>query len=200
MGGSNGKQSYWRDTEFLKEHEEGSQLIDKILDGYRPLLKNDYNAYRNHCQRVYQFALYIMEKPTDVSSFQKLAISLAFHDLGIWTANTVDYIDPSRALAKSYLQNNSLTQWETEIDDMVEKHHQLLQGTLKDNSLPEVVRRADLVDFSWGWVKNGVPSSIIQKVQNSYKNEGFHARLVVLASAWFFRHPLNPAPMLRWSS
>jgi hypothetical protein len=194
------QQPAWRDTFFLQEQKSGSDMIDQILEPFRPVMKEDYLPYRNHCQRVYQFALYLMPKPTDMNDFKKIAICLAFHDLGIWTDSTVDYIDPSRKLAMNYLDKNSLTEWKTEIDSMVDKHHQFLQGTIPDNSLTEVIRKADLVDFSCGLVKHGVSKEVIRQVQSNYANAGFHFRLLQLASAWFLRHPLNPAPMLRWSS
>lgn len=193
---------FWRDSDYLEEQKAGLELIDAILEPYRPQMKGDYQAYRNHCVRVYNFALYLMKKPSNPrDDIKKIAIALAFHDLGIWTDNTVDYIDPSRKLAKDYLiKENLSSNWGEEIDLMIAAHHQILQGSLPNDSLAEIIRRADLVDFSWGFVRNGLPKEIIQKVQGAYANAGFHWRLMQLASGWFIHHPTNPAPMLRWSN
>jgi|Transcript_15033 hypothetical protein len=203
MGGKQSQEtkSYWRDTELLQEQQEGAQLLDSILESYRPKMGADFFGYRNHCHRVFCFALYLIPNaPSDKDAIKKIAIALAFHDLGIWTASTVDYIDPSRRDALQYLEANNLLGWKEEVDVMIERHHQILQGSLPSDSLAEVIRRADLVDFSLGFVKNGLPASVVERVRASYANEGFHWRLVQLAAAWFIRHPLNPAPMMRLTS
>lgn len=193
--------SFWRDTELIAEQREGAELLDSILETFRAQIGRDFPAYRNHCQRVFCFALYILPRPpSDSDVIKKIAVALAFHDLGIWSAGTVDYIDPSRRDALAYLKSRGLESWHQDVDAMIEFHHQVLRGSLSSDSLADVIRRADLVDFSLGIVKSGLPASVVRRVQASYANEGFHWRLVQLAAAWFLRHPLNPAPMIRWSN
>jgi hypothetical protein len=83
---------------YLTEQREAVELIDNILEEYRDIIKEDFLlGYRNHCQRVFAFYLYLLPEPYDPSVLQMSAIAVAFHDdIGIWTDSTVDYIDPSR--------------------------------------------------------------------------------------------------------
>lgn len=194
--------AHWKESKYLAEQVEGSHLLDTILEKYRPKIGNDYSGYRNHCQRVYAYSIYLTENVPRSSAeateiFEKFAIAVSFHDIGLWTANTVDYIDPSEAEAMRYLDSIDRVSWKEEISLMITRHHQILQGSLVTGSLAEIFRKADLVDFSWGWIRHGVPRSVIISVQDNFKNAGFHLRLLQRATEWFFQHPLNPAPMMR---
>jgi hypothetical protein len=62
----------------------------------------------------------------------------------------------------------------------------------------EVFRKGDLVDFSLGIVKCGLPNWLIQRVKERFPNAGFHKRLIQLELRWVSRHPLNPLPILKW--
>jgi hypothetical protein len=193
------RETFWRDTKYLTEQREAVELIDNILEEYRDIMKEDFLGYRNHCQRVFAFYLYLLPEPYDPSVLQMSAIAVAFHDIGIWTDSTVDYIDPSRKVARDYLVYKHLNHWINEVDLMIERHHQILQGELEDNSTSNVFRKADLADFSLGFVPNGVPVYIIRELQAAYPNEGFHTRLMQLALGRLWTHPFSPAPMMRWS-
>lgn len=198
--------SYWRDFKFIDEQRQGSELIDKVLEPYKERMQDDYIRYRNHCQRVFTFTMYFMAEPIDSShatnEISKVSIAVAFHDIGIWSHNTVDYIDPSRQEAEQYIKNNipvdKQAEWAKDIDIMIERHHQILASDLPEISpIAEAFRKADLVDFSLGFIRSELPLEVMRAVLASYANEGFHYRLVQLAAAWFIRNPFNPAPMMR---
>lgn len=193
--------SAWWEKEFIQEQVEAVELIDTILTEYKDIIKVDYFPYRNHCQRVFRYYVYLLpkEKVNVLEALKKGAIAVAFHDIGIWTSNTLAYLDPSSALAKEYLEKNNLESWTGEICQMIEDHHKLLQGDLPSDGLVETFRRADFVDFNWGWLTtHGIPYNLTYQTQGIYPNEGFHYRLFQLALDWFPSHPLNPAPMLKW--
>ena len=76
-----------------------NDTIDNILNTYRSELGENYDLYRNHVYRVYNFALTQLDPNAEL---EKLSIAAAFHDLGIWTNNTLDYIEPSAQLAREY--------------------------------------------------------------------------------------------------
>ncbi|MCH2056416.1 MAG: hypothetical protein MK214_07345 [Thalassotalea sp.] len=63
--------------------------------------------------------------------------------------------------------------------------------------LAEVFRKADLVDFSLGLVKNGVSRSFVKAVKSAIPNAGFHKTLMRFTFIQLGRHPLNPVPMMR---
>lgn len=176
--------------------EERIPLLEKILGKWKNEIGNDYAGYKNHVYRMIHFCF--AQNTFKTEEREKIIIAGCFHDLGIWSNDTFDYLPPSVALAKDYLRQNNLEQWIPEIEMMIDMHHKL--GKYQDNQSPliEVFRKGDLVDFSLGFVKCGLPQSYIKSVKARFPNAGFHKRLVKLAGGWFCRHPLNPLPVLKW--
>ena len=99
---------------------------------------------------------------------------------------------------KEYLKQNNLEQWTSEIELMIDMHHKIRKYQDQRYPLVEVFRRGDLVDFSLGVVKRGLPKTYIKTVKDQFPNAGFHKRLVQLAKGWFARHPLSPLPFMKW--
>lgn len=128
---------------------------------------------------------------------EKVAIATAFHDLGIWTAGTLDYLPPSMELARAYLSKASRVEWVEEIDEMILWHHKLTPRRASRSRLAEPFRRADLADFSMGALRSGLPRSLVRERHAAFPDAGFHARLVKLVCARVVRHPLSPLPMMR---
>ena len=176
--------------------EERIPLLEEILGAWKKELGNDYAGYKNHVYRMIHFC-FALHVCTDEER-KKIIIAGGFHDLGIWTNSTVDYLPPSINLAKEYLKQNSLEQWVPEIELMIDMHHKCRKYQDVRYPLVEVFRRGDLVDFSLGLVKWGLPASYIQSVKDRFPNAGFHKRLVQLAGGWFSRHPLSTPPFMKW--
>lgn len=176
--------------------DESFPLLDAILEQWKPVIGDDYDGYRNHVQRMVRFCCALRECSDEEK--QKIMIAAAFHDIGIWIENTVDYIPPSIPPAMEYLQAHDLESWSREIEQMISEHHKLTK--FKDASMPlvEVFRQGDLVDFSFGTVKFGLPPGLIKHVKKQFPNAGFHKGLARRAGRWFLKHPLNPAPMMKW--
>jgi len=170
--------------------------LDEILDDWRELIGADYQGYRNHAHRMIQFFLAL--KACSEEEKQKIIIAGAFHDIGIWIDDTLDYIPPSRVPARTYLEAKGLAAWSTEIELMIEQHHKM--RTFKDDRTPlvEIFRKADLVDFSLGLFRCGLAKSEVDEIRSSLPNAGFHWMLVKRAIRWFVKHPLDPAPMFKW--
>ncbi len=172
-------------------------LVDEVLGGWKDVIGRDYVGYRNHVYRMIHFCVAQLDCSGEVT--EKIIIAGCFHDLGIWSNRTFDYLPPSVALAKDYLSRNGLEDWIPEIELMISTHHKL--GRYDDetnNPLVEVFRRGDLVDFSLGLVKWGLPKTYIKGIQSQFPNAGFHRCLVRVASGWFLKHPLNPLPVVKW--
>ena len=171
-------------------------LLEEIFAGYRAELGPDYPGYRNHVYRMIHFCLAL--HPCSEEERKKVVIAAAFHDMGIWVDHTVDYLPPSMALARSYLQKIGLDGWVDEIESMIDLHHKLRQVHDAERPLVEVFRRGDLVDFSLGMVTWGLPRAYINQVKAQFPNAGFHKRLMQLAGSWFAKHPLSPPPFVKW--
>jgi len=51
---------------------------------------------------------------------------------------------------------------------------------------------------SRGLRRFGLPRPFIAAVATTWPNAGFHRRLVQLTVDQFWKHPLNPLPMVKW--
>lgn len=65
----------------------------------------------------------LSDKELGEEDSQKLQIALAFHDLGLFTDNTVDYLPPSMTLADEY--HTKQAKFRDEILLMIEQHHKI---------------------------------------------------------------------------
>ena len=173
-----------------------SALLDELLEGYRPVLGADYDAYRNHCLRLFNFCTALTGD--DKEAEHKIAVAAAFHDLGIWTEKTLDYLAPSQLLAQRYLEKNFKASWCKEIDAMISEHHKLTRYRLNLSWLVEAFRKADLIDLTGGLIRFRLPDDFVSDVLDAYPNAGFHKILARLALKRLKTHPFSPLPMMKW--
>lgn len=171
-------------------------LVEKILGEWKNLIGNDYEGYKNHVYRMIYCCFLLKE--CDSEEQEKIIIAGCFHDIGIWIENTVDYIPPSLPPARNYLKHRGLESWIPEIELMISEHHKIMPYKDDTYSLVELFRKGDLVDFSFGLFRFGLPNDDIERLKAQFPNAGFHANLARLAAQWFPRHPFNPAPMMKW--
>jgi hypothetical protein len=157
-------------------------------------LAGDLAAYRGH---VYRMLHYCRALARADERDEELAVAAAFHDLGIWSAGTFDYLGPSAALARDFLRATGRARWEEGVSRMILLHHKLTPCRGAADALVEAFRRADLADLTWGALPGGVPRAVIREATARWPNAGFHRRLVEIGCSWLLRHPLRPLPMLR---
>lgn len=174
---------------------ERAALLDEILDSWREALGEDFTAYRNHCYRVLNFCLAFGAGGAE--TMDKVCVAAGFHDLGIWVNGTLDYLGPSRRLAREYLAVANRADWTAEIETMIELHHKLTKYRANADWLVEPFRRADWVDVTSGRRRFGLSPTAVSEVLVAFPNAGFHKRLVALTKQRFMRHPLSPLPMMR---
>ena len=160
------------------------------------MIKDDFEGYRNHITRMLNFCHYLLP---DISSedSKKIQIAAVFHDIALWTHDRVDYLIPSYQDCQHWLDNNGLSAWKEEIQIIIDMHHLITEYTGPYARLAEVFRKADLIDFSLGIVKNGVSRSFIKEVKSTIANSGFHKTLIRFTLIQISRNPLNPLPMMR---
>jgi hypothetical protein len=170
--------------------------VDEVLDDHASELGPDLIAYRNHVYRVVNLCLAIVgDRHVEL---EKIAVAAVFHDLGIWTNHTFDYIAPSVALAREHLAARGLADWIPEIEAMIVDHHKVTSSRADPRSLAESFRRADWIDVSRGLRRFGLPRTFIAAVAAAWPSAGFHRRLVELTIDRFWKHPLTPLPMVKW--
>ena len=168
-------------------------FIEEVLSRHAAALGAYYAAYRNHVYRVYNLSLqlYRLTKPEEAS----LAIAAAFHDLGIWAANTFDYLPPSVTLAQAYAAEMGLGAQAEQIAAIINNHHKL--SRFKSNALAEAFRKADLIDLSLNVFRFGIKGSYLKELNRAYPGRGFHRFIFGKILKNILRHPLNPLPMVR---
>jgi hypothetical protein len=169
--------------------------LDEVLDGHAGVLGGDFTAYRNHAYRVLN--LCVAQPAGADAELDKTAIAAAFHDLGIWTDGTFDYLQPSVRLARAHLVRAGRSAWEPEITEMILQHHRIsgYRGAL--GPLVEAFRRADWVDVSRGLFAFGLSRKLIRAVFSTWPDAGFHKRLLQLELTRLRTHPWSPLPMVR---
>ena len=169
-------------------------IIEEILSQYKNILGADFNTYRNHVHRV--FALCLKIDPVGQNE-EKYAIASAFHDLGIWTNDTFDYLEPSIALASNYLDQIGRKNWQEEISLIIDMHHKRSKYIGENEKTVETFRRADWIDVTKGLKLFGIPRVDYIGIKEEYPILGFHKFLVIQTFRNLLKSPFDPLPMFK---
>jgi hypothetical protein len=165
-------------------------IVDAVLDRHRDALGGDRSAYGNHVYRCITYhQLLLGFSIPDVA-----ALAWATHDLGIWTAGTLDYLAPSADLAAAYAGEFGIDDID-QLRALVTEHHRLRPV---EDRVTETFRQADLIDVSHGVLRHGIGRSTIRAAVDALPYNGFHAFLAKGLTGYAVRHPLRPLPMMRW--
>jgi hypothetical protein len=181
-------------------------LIEELFTEAGPVFGDDLAGYRGHVYRVYNLcrALAQSMEPSPpgpraaAERDRKIAVAAYFHDAGIWTADTFDYISPSVILAHGYLAEQGLECWEVELELMIRRHHKLTHIRDPAHGLVEAFRRADAVDLTLGLLRFGLDRRYVRAVRSALPNAGFHMTLTRLSLKRLASHPIDPLPMFEW--
>jgi hypothetical protein len=171
-------------------------LVDAVLDAHAGDVGRDLTAYRHHVYRVVNLAARF--GGGDAAWLERVQIAGAFHDLGIWTAGTFDYLEPSVHAATAFLAGTGRIGWTEPVVEAIRDHHKVTASRGPHAALAEPFRRADWTDVTLGGRRFGLSWADYRAVRDAWPDAGFHWRLVQLASARWRGHPLSPLPMLRW--
>jgi hypothetical protein len=171
-------------------------LVDRLLAPYAETLGRDFTGYRHHIHRVLNHFLALRGGAEPLP----LAVQLAapFHDLGIWTDGTFDYLGPSVRLARASLLAQGLEQHAGEVQALISEHHKLTPYRGPHAATVETYRRADTVDVSLGLQRFGLSRAHLRAVRQAWPDAGFHWRLAALTGRQFLHTPLRPLPMVHW--
>lgn len=172
-------------------------LLDELFAEGREVLGGDLDGYRNHAYRVFNLSRAFVERP-DASTNDRLAAAAYFHDVGIWTDDTFDYLAPSVANALAWLSRTGRDAWSSEVSRMIGQHHKLTPCREPEGELVEAFRRADWTDVTLGTRRFGADRAFVAEVRATFPNAGFHRRLLQLGLRRCRTHPLSPLPMLRF--
>ncbi len=168
--------------------------IDAVFAQYKTELGKQYTAYKNHVYRVFNLTLQAGDFTGDETD--AIAIAAAFHDIGIWTAHTFDYLKPSVELAKEYAEKNNKTEDIQLITELINNHHKLT--AYKQDKAVEAFRRADLIDLSLDLFTFGIKRKELRELNKAFPFEGFHRFIFGQIFKNIIRHPLNPLPIVKF--
>jgi hypothetical protein len=170
--------------------------LDRVLAAHAAALGDDFTAYRNHTYRVVN--LHAALAPCADAALEKVALAAAFHDLGIWTAHTFDYLAPSITLACDHLECAGHGDWRDTVAGMINEHHKIRRYQGANETFIEPFRRADWIDVSLGVLRFGLPRKQLREIMTRWPNAGFHHRLAQLTFKRLRTNPLSPIPVLKW--
>jgi hypothetical protein len=174
---------------IVKQH----LIIEALFATYSDVLGNDMEKYKNHVYRIFNYSLYLSKN----EEAEKYAIAAFFHDIGIWTNHTFDYLHPSIELAKKHLLQIQKNSWSEEIVLMIDQHHKISSYKGNFATTVEIFRKADWTDVSLGIIHFEVPAAFIQQVKTQFPYKGFHFFLIKLFFKNLLQHPLKPLPMFK---
>lgn len=167
--------------------------LDAVLRRHEADLGGDFVGYRNHAYRVVNLCAALVQPDREL--LDRLVIAAAFHDLGIWTDRTFDYLAPSIRLAGAYLAATGRGDWAPAVTAMIRDHHKLSPS--RAGGLAEPFRRADWADVTLGVIRYEIPRPMVRAISAAFPDAGFHRRLLLLGLKRFCTHPWSPLPMLR---
>jgi hypothetical protein len=120
-------------------------LLDDTLGAFAGALGSDRLAYTHHVKRVLNYYEHLDAGP---ECPRQVLIAAIFHDLGIWTAGTFDYLPPSLKLADDYCAQGVDGHLAREVAAIITYHHKQTPYRGQFAHTVETFRRADLVDVS----------------------------------------------------
>ena len=169
--------------------------VDRRLDPWLPQLGSDRTAYTNHVLRVLELCDLLAD---GTSTREEYLTAAAYHDLGIWTAGTFDYLAPSADLALQWLGTIDRTDLTDLVIAMINDHHKSRPAGIDTDPI-EIFRRADAIDVEFGLLgRFGIPRSAYRELAKRYPDNGFHRQLVRLAARRIRTNPTSPLPMVKW--
>jgi hypothetical protein len=171
-------------------------VAEALLEGWRARLGPAHHAYANHAHRVFHLARRL--GALDASLDEPLAITAAFHDVGIWLDDTFEYLAPSAARAAAHVQTVGHPEWAAMVTAAIEAHHKVTPWNGPNAAFVNAFRRADWLDVAMFALPTVLPRPFLRDLVRVFPRAGFHGRIVRIGLAWARRHPTRPLPMLRW--
>ncbi len=171
-------------------------LIEPLFEEWSEALGSNKVPYRHHVYRVFHMAASISGATGE--DLDKLALSAAFHDVGIWLDTTFDYLEPSVRRLSTFLRKTGRASWIEETACIIRQHHKIFPWRGPRPLLVEAFRRADWLDVCLMALPTHQSRDFLSVLLKTFPRNGFHFRLVMLSLWWIKRHPLRPLPMFKW--
>lgn len=171
--------------------------LDDLFAPWASALGRDYTAYLHHVQRLLALCEELAARQGVALDPVALRVAGVYHDLGIWSDGTFDYLAPSAARATAWLEANGHGALAPQVTAMINQHHKVRPAGSAHDPV-EIFRRADWMDVTLGLLASGLPRARYRELLRQYPDAGFHKRLVELTCKQVLTNPLKPLPMFRW--
>lgn len=185
--------------------------MDACLSKYKQEFGGAYDVYRNHCLRVLSFARYILITESGFSDAQVqramplMEVALAYHDMGLFTDLTLEYLDPSAARAERDLKDTLSADDLLLVQNIILWHHKVSPWSGADvegNAIVNAVRKGDWIDattclFGGAFVRKGVSSGNIVAAHTDLPEMGFGKFLMAIMPWGSYASKLNPGLSFR---
>ncbi|WP_424933057.1 hypothetical protein [Amaricoccus macauensis] len=156
-----------------------SDQVETILGAYRDAIGNDFRAYRGHVYRTITYAMHFLGGAEEHRAMVETA--LAYHDIGLWTARDLAYLEPSEELALADNKRFGFGLDPETLRAAIHWHHKVTDFQGKDAVVVNAVRKGDWVDASKGIVRHGLSKAQVARVEDAIDTYGFPAVLQRLA-------------------
>jgi hypothetical protein len=147
-------------------------LLEEHLTRFKDVIGSDYDGYRNHLYRVLTYTNHFLGG--DETNRDVIETALVYHDIGLWTAGTLAYLEPGVELGRKECAYK-YTPEQLELQDaIIINHHKIWPA--KDRVV-EAVRKADWIDASNGFFNKGMTRAHIATVKAALPAAGFYQTL-----------------------
>ncbi len=156
--------------------------VEELLARYEKYIGADFPGYRNHVYRAITYALHFLGYASEYERLVETAF--VYHDIGLWTAHELAYLEPSETLA---VADNEKFGWGLDAQMLraaIHWHHKIFPYSGPHQTVVEACRKADWIDASKGMLRKGIDKAAIRQVEAAFPNLGFHDSLLRLAKQY----------------
>lgn len=155
-----------------------SPLLEERLEPFRQVIGDDFAGYRGHLYRVLTYAIHFLGG--DETFRAEIETALAYHDIAVWTHNSLDYLQPS---ADMCMADNVQNNWGYDpklLEDIILQHHKITKFRGPNENVVNAVRKGDWVDAYQGMLRKGLSKAQVNAVAEAIPAEGFYESLARL--------------------
>lgn len=157
-----------------------SDRVERLFEPFAAALGDDYKAYRGHVYRVITYAMHFLGG--DQAHRPLIETAFVYHDIGLWTARDLAYLEPSEEKA---VADNAAYGWGLNPDalrDVIHWHHKVTRYRGSNEVVVEAARKADWIDATSGMRRMGLTKGQVAQVEEAIPSYGFADVLQRLAA------------------
>lgn len=156
-----------------------SDWVEQLFAPYRDRIGQDFPAYRGHVYRTITYAMHFLNGAQEHRRMVETAF--VYHDIGLWTAGDLAYLEPSEDLALDDNRDKGFGLDPATLRAAIHFHHKVTAYAGPNADLVNAVRKGDWIDASQGHVRHGLSRAQVRQVQDAIDDHGFPAVLQRLA-------------------